>query len=274
MKSRFQKIALAMVMLALLAMADGLSASLSVPANMFRAAAGSWTPASGALDFTPDAERARTHAAAANSGDLRQINEYLRFTATSPDMGVEFQELRGTFWRARLRVPPNAPPGEIRFTVYVADQPPTEQTPSFILRVFPSEEALQADLPSAAQRLLGISPWAVALAALPMAVFFGFLVFRAMGEEEDALIARGIGPIYRLARRKDGWEITFGLGARQGVGEGDELAVLAPDGRVVGALRALQVGPASSTSSLDLAADIGSGYFVALAGAKLPAPLR
>jgi hypothetical protein len=262
-KTHFQKAAVVLSVLTILGVADGLARSVFEPAHSFRVVAGSETLASGSLDISLDKDGAKAHSEVAHSGDAKLLNTYLRYTATSPEVQMEFVELRGTLWRAMVRTPRTLPAGQVGLVVYARVQPPTDMTPRYTLRVFDSAESLQADLPSISLRFLGFEPWWVVIFCLPLAAFFGFLVFRATGEEEDALIARGIAPIYKLARKKEGWDILFGLGGNQGVRTGEELVLLAPDGRVVGSLRAGKVGPTSSRSTLDPGVDVRPDYFVA-----------
>ena len=254
---------MALFVLTLLGVADGLSRSLIEPAHTFRVAAGSEVLASGTLDITLDADGVKAHSEVARSGDAKRLNTYLQYTASSPEIQLEFVELRGTLWRAVVRAPRSLPAGVVDFVVFARVQPPTDKTPRYALRVFDSPEALRADLPSFAMRYLGIEPWWVVMICLPLAAFFGFLVFRATGEEEDALIARGIGPIYKLAKNKEGWEILFGLGMKQGLQAGEELVLLAPDGRVAGTFRPGQIGPTSTRATLDLGTEIRPDFYVA-----------
>lgn len=263
MQNHFQKAAVVLFVLTVLGVVDGLARSVLEPAHTFRVVAGSETLASGALDISLDKDGAKAHSEVAHSGDAKLLNTYLRYTATSPEVQLEFVEMRGTLWRANIRTPRTLPAGQVGLAVFARVQPPTASTPRYTLRVFDSAEALQADLPSLSLRFLGFEPWWVVMVCLPLAGFFGFLVFRATGEEEDALIARGIAPIYKLARKKDGWDIIFGLGGNQGIQTGQELVLLSPDGRVVGSLRAGKVGPASSRSTLDPGVDVRPDYLVA-----------
>lgn len=263
MKTHFQKAAVALFVLTLLGVADGLARSILEPAHTFRVVAGAETLASGTLDITLDADGVKAHSEVARSGNSKRLNDYLRYTSSTPEVELEFVELRGTLWRAWVRAPRSLPAGEVKFVVFAKVQPPTDMTPRYTLRVFETPEALQADLPSISLRYLGFEPWWLVMVTLPLAAFFGFLVFRATGEEEDALIARGIGPIYKLAKKKEGWEILFGLGAQQGIQSGDELVLLTPDGRVVGSLRAGQTGPTSSRSTLAPDLVVRPDYYVA-----------
>ena len=262
-KTHFQKAAVVLFVLTILGVADGLARSVFEPQHTFRVVAGSETLASGTLDITLDADGVKAHSEVAHSGDSRMLNQYLRYTSTSPDVQVEFVEMRGTLWRGIISAPRTEPAGRVELVIYARTQPPTAMTPRYTLRVFDSAEALQADLPSVSLRYLGIAPWWVVIICLPLAGFFGFLVFRATGEEEDALIARGIGPIYKLAKKKEGWDILFGLGLNQGLTTGEELVLLTPDGRVVGALRAGEIGPTSSRSTLELGVEVRPDYYVA-----------
>lgn len=263
MKSRYQKAAMAFAFIALLAVVDGLVKGVRDPRDTFRVVAGGETFVNGKLDLTLDMDGIKSHSEVSRADDPKLLNDYLRYVASSPEIQIEFLELQGSLWRGVVRAPRSTPGGEITFQAYAKGQPPGEKTPRSTLRVFDSEERLRADQPSLVLRYLGMEPWWVLAGSLPLAVLFGFLVFRAQSDEEDQLIARGVAPIYKLAKRKEGWEILFGLGARQGVRVGDELCVLAPDGRAVGALKTTKVGPNSSHATLDLAMEIGPDYFVA-----------
>jgi len=262
-RTHFQKAAVVFFVLTLLGVIDGLAWSTLEPANTFRVVAGSETLASGTLDITLDADGVKAHSAVARSGNPKTLNDYLRYTASSPEVQLEFLELRGTLWRALVRVPESLPASSADFVVFAKVQPPTKMTPHYTLRVFETPEALQANLPSMSMRYLGIAPWWTVVVCLPLAVFFGFLVFRATGEEEETLIARGIGPIYKLARGKQKWEILFGLGGNQGLTADEELLLLTPDGQVVCTLRAEKIGPTSTRTSLDLAVTVRPDYYVA-----------
>lgn len=263
MKSHYQKAAMAFAFIALLAVVDGLAKGIRDPNDTFRVVAGSETFINGKLDLTLDVDGIKSHSEVSRADDLKLLNDYLRYIASSPEIQIEFLELQGSLWRGVVRAPRFTPEGEITFQAYAKGQPPGEKTPHSTLRVFDSEERLRADLPSLVMRYLGVEPWWMLVGSLPLAALFGFLVFRAQSDEEDELIARGVGPIYKLAKRKEGWEVLFGLGERQGVRVGDELCVLAPDGRTVGALKATKVGPTSSHATLDLAMEIGPDYLVA-----------
>ncbi|MEW5772501.1 MAG: hypothetical protein AB1916_03165 [Thermodesulfobacteriota bacterium] len=263
MRTHFQKAAVILFVLTLLAVADGLAWSIREPFHTFRVTAGSETIASGTLDISLDADGIKAHSEVSRSGDSRELNTYLRYTASSPDVQLEFVELRGTLWRALVRAPATLPAGAVDFVIYARVQPPTDKTPRYTLRVFDTPEALRADIPSLAIRHLGFEPWWVVMACLPLAGLFGFLVFRATGEEEDALISRGIAPIYKLAKRKEGWDILFGLGEKQGLQTGEDLVLLTPDGQVVVSFRPGQIGPTSTRATLDPGVEIRPDYYVA-----------
>ena len=74
---------------------------------------------------------------------------------------------------------------------------------------------------------------------------------------------QGFGVIYKLARRKDGWELTAGLGTADGVKAGEQVVLLSRDLAPVAATRVLSVHPDYLTAKVGLEVAVKpDGYVV------------
>jgi len=255
-----QRAALAVCALMVLAVADIYWSSGHEPRNLFRVVAGDSVLVSGDLVIPADKEGIRLHAEA-SAAAAALLPRYIEFMPDGKNLSLRFIELKGRLWRGELTVPDWAPAGEQGFAVRFAHQPPNE-APRYVVRVFDDEASLRADLPSVFMHRLGVRPWWVVLGGIPVALGFGFLVFREAGRDEERLVASGIGEIYRLAKRKEGWEVLFGLGASHGVKTGDTLMILDRAKRPVGRLTALEVKDETTVAQVPLGEDIRPDYFI------------
>lgn len=263
MQNGYQKLTIAACLILILAVVDGCWLALHDSKTLFRVVSGSTSLASGDLNIPTDKEGVRLHAEA-SAGGLSSLGRYVKAEIDTPDLAAHFIELKGRLWRAELQASPTLSPGEHHMSVRFANQP-IEEAPTYTVRVFSDAQALQADLPSLFLRTMQVQPWWVFVGALPLVLLFGFMSYRVAGRELDRLLAAGIGPIYKLARRKDGWEVVFGLGSVYGIKDGDRLVILDKNYKPVGQLIATEVGPESSQAKVPLSENISPSHFVARA---------
>lgn len=260
----FHRLALIVFMVFVLSVGDACLSTLD-PSNLYRIAPGQTVPVSGDL-IEPPLLGARMD----NPDPTpEEITGLISYETDSPDLSMTLLELKGRVWRGTLTARPTAKSGQYGFKVYNLSDTSQEQ-PIYVVRLFPDAAALQADLPSFAARYLGIRPIWITFGTLPVGILMFLLSFLRSGREEEALQARGVGSIYKLAKRKTEWEIIFGLGSEHGVHPGDRLLVLDRKQQVVGELTASRVGIEGSHATLPLDADIRPGYFVALADREPP----
>jgi len=190
--------------------------------------------------------------------------------ADVPGFSLRFLELKGRIWRAELTIGPDVPLGPHKLQVFPretlrSDAPPVE--PSVVnVTVYADAAAMRRSHLSVCERYLGFGPWWLVTGVAILAGFVLWRQFTLSGETDAALQASGLGPIYKLARNKDHWELLFGLGRRHGVREGDVLALLDQKRTRVGSVTALRVGEESSQARLGLDAMVSPFYLVA----KLP----
>lgn len=193
-------------------------------------------------------------------------DKVLAFHTETAGLTLHFQELRGRVWRGELHVGPQTPPG--RHTVTVSTKETLhplatgEEASTVLVDTFADAAALRQSYVSLSERFLGIGPWWLVTAILPLAGLLLLHGYRRAGEEEARLRARGLGPIYKLARGKDHWDILFGLGSIHGVQEGETLALLNAKLHRVGTILATRVGRESTEARLGLDADISPFHVV------------
>jgi hypothetical protein len=198
------------------------------PANVIRVVSGGSTAVSGELDSP--AEDIRSVGRPPPGTDL---SGYVTIRSDSPDMHLVLSRIRGRLWNGRLTVDGGARSGIFSLSVHQRFVPPAANYRPFEVRVFPDREALQEDLPTFSERLLGVKPYWLTLVCLPAVAGLLFLSYRRARQRDRLYQERGFGVIHTLSRKAWGYEITFGLGRRQGVEEGEPLVLLDAEGRVL-----------------------------------------
>jgi len=200
---------------------------------------------------------------------LAIINKALSYASDSRNLRLEFHNLKGKMWQGLLIVPPDTPPGAHVITISRTGAPsiPTvdaaSEAPSpLMIRVFANSRDYHANFWSLTERYLGIGPWWITLAVIPLAAAMLYLVYREGDLEDERLRREGFGPIYKLAKRKGGWDIIFGLGSRQGVAEGEILSVVDLEGDEVAELVAANVGPDAAKAFLATDRRLRQDYLV------------
>ena len=256
-----------------LAMADILIDAVGNRSNIFKAVAGTVVPISGKLmgSIRPYAP---VNAIFDNRiVDPARLDEILVCEPAYPAFRIRFIELKGRLWRAELQADSGAAAGQYPIIIRQRSLPPNPETPPLQVRIFADEGALHASQTSLFRRYLGMAPWVAALGLLPLALL---LVYRAYKEAEGgvaALQARGIGPIYKMAYRKTGWEILFGLGSDHGVRNGDVLQILDARHRPLGiAVTAFHVGTQSGEAVVDPKVKLRPGFLVRHPSVQNPLP--
>jgi hypothetical protein len=168
-------------------------------------------------------------------------NTLMEVSGDTQGLTFRFQEVVGTIWRAEIDVEPDCLPGQRIFWVHERLVPPGQDAEALSLTVFADAASYRASFHSLFLRLLGIKAWWVAATLLPVSVALLVLSFVISGRDEARLRSRGIGPIYKLARRGPEWEVVFGLGTVQGIQKGDKLALLDENLDHIAFVQALEV---------------------------------
>lgn len=262
MRSLRVKLTLAVMVLLSLSMVDILIEAIFDRGHAVKVVAGNRVVASAKL--TGDI-RPYTHDNAIFSNrvnDPSRLAEILTYAPRSDAFRLRFLELKGRVWRAEIRTDAGRPDGDYPIRVYQRGMDPEGAMP-FAIRIFPDAASLRASQASLSRRFLGVPPWVLAFLLLPTGAVLIFLTHRGAAGSVSALQAAGIGPIYRMAYRRTGWQILFGLGSSHGVRPGDRLELLDARHRPTGHdLVATRVRPQSGEARLAPSVRLEPGYCV------------
>ncbi|MBI5520038.1 MAG: hypothetical protein HY916_08250 [Desulfovibrio sp.] len=142
----------------------------------------------------------------------------IAFDISSPELNATMVEtfsgfwLGGTLWRADLTVSTAAAPGEYTALVrYSANGTEAAPRQAYRIRVHKDAASIQASALSLTRRVLGLSPYLLAVCLLPMAVLpmaASFILSRKIGQ---ALSALGMAEVYRAMASPEGQRIFFSL---------------------------------------------------------------
>jgi hypothetical protein len=200
---------------------------------------------------------------------IRTIQE-LEYSATSDLIGITFERVHtgywmgGRMWRGVLTTTPNLAPGEYSATVRANGEPSEKPITVFRIRVFGDPVSLQKSSESIIERHTGYSPWWPAAFFFALTVLLFGIVYLLSNEREQLMRLEGKADIYRIARKDDGYEVSFSLGTRHGVQKGSQLALLDENGVPVGSVKIVEAYEADSTALAMFDCTVKPGYMVAL----------
>ena len=249
--------------LILAAMLDTCVAAYRTPKRLFPAVAGEEMAISGQLEGQVVPTGAGGDMFSENKVTKAALLEILlRAVPAHRGLDIRFVERNGRLWRAVLTVGEGVAEGDYEFQVLQPDEVGLEEPP-YTVRVFASAADRQASDPSYTVRLLGIEPWWLILAVLPPLAILMAVSWRASRAEERRLRRMGIGTIYKLAKRKDHWELAGGLGGADGLRSGDAIYLLRPDHAVLAQTVARSVKTDYFTACVDLTVPVTPDCLVA-----------
>ena len=227
LRTLISRLAALVAVAALLGVLDGLVAGWRTPVNLVNLLPGESAPIDG-----PAPEAAQKPQDLAWKDDTRQPGAFQ----------VTIEEIhRGYFlgthrWRGRLRVSSDLPPGKYTLAIYFRDDP-TKGGMVFRVVVHPDAAGLTRSDYSLLRSRLGISPFGVAAACVPLLLLAFGAVFYLSSSLEKEMEAQGLGEIFRVVRREGVMEVAFGLGREHGVSPGARLTVLNTARQPVGQVR-------------------------------------
>ena len=264
MKTPLQKISVAVFILMLLSMLDTCTLAWSTPKNRIKAVAGETKNINGKLVDPVDPKLLKVHFETDETQPAQNpVDAILTYEPRYREFQIRFVEAQGRMWRAVIRVEAGAAGGDYPIRVFQRDHHPGEDTPQLTVQIFSDEHSYRKSFLSLSKRFWGLEPWWITLFLLPVGGLCVYLVMRQTAEEETRLQSIGVGPIYKLAKGKNHWDIMVGLGSKHGIRPGERLQILNSKRQIKGYLEVLEVGPESSTAILDLNADIAPDDLIA-----------
>ena len=262
-KKTFRRISIAFFVVFLLALIDMVAFILTDSKTVFKVVAGGETQISGRLAEPIDPNELRP-LPDQSGGSLtdRDLNRLLAYGPENRHYAIQFTGVNGRIWRGILKTEPYAAPADLAFQVMRAGIPVEPKPVIYHVFIYPDEASYRQSYLSLTKRWTGIDPLWAPLMLLPLGVLLFWIGFRIARQEESDLQAGGLGPIYKLVKQKEHWEIIFGLGASHGVRPGDRLVLLDGKRQPVGEIVAAEVSEDHATATLDRRATIRAEYFV------------
>jgi len=265
LKSLNKKFTLVVLILLALSIIDTLIMAVTGSKYIFKAVAGKTAFISGKLAAPVDENQVkRLTLLAGKEGQRTPYDEIITYAPQYDFLRLRFLEAKGRLWRGTLETTETALPGDYVVAIFQKALDPEEKAPKFTIRLFQNEQAYRKSFFSVSERYLGFAPFWVTLVLLPLALYCIFITMRDAGKELSDLQAKGIGPIYKLVKRKTDREVIFGLGSRHGVNPGDRLVVLNKHLEPVGEILAAEVGLESTTATYPLDNPIAPDHFIAI----------
>ncbi|MFY9943012.1 MAG: hypothetical protein WAK57_12630 [Desulfobacterales bacterium] len=261
-RQSLQRIAVAFFVLFALAVLDLVAFTLAESRTVFKVVAGRQVEVSGKLPAPIDRNLLRVASPGNGDPDMADLDHVLTYQPADQSYTLHFTGIEGRLWRGLVRVEPFSGPADHAFQVLPHGAAEDADVPTYHLFVYPDEAAYRRSFLSLTKRWTGVDPLWTPLLLLPAGVLLFIAVFRAAREEDRRLQAQGIGPIYKLALRKNHWEVLFGLGSRQGIRPGDTLVVLDARRRLVGEIVALEVAADHATATMDRRTPMRPDYLV------------
>jgi hypothetical protein len=232
--------------------------------TVFKVVAGGETEISGKLTDPIDPNELRPLPDQSGGPEAdRDLNHLLTVSPLNRHYAIRFTGVNGRIWHGILKTEPFAAPADLVFQVIQTGKPEEPRPTIYRVFIYPDEASYRHSYLSLTKRWTGIDPLWAPLMLLPMGVFLFWISYRIARQEESDLQAGSIGPIYKLIKQKERWEVVFGLGTRQGIRAGDTLLVLDSRHRAVGEIVAREVAAEHATATIDHQAPIRADYLIA-----------
>ena len=263
-KKVFRRISIAFFIVFLLTLIDMVAFILTDSKTVFKVVAGGETEISGKLTDPIDPNELRP-LPDQSGGPLanRDLNRLLAVSPENRHYAIQFTGVNGRIWRGILKTEPFAAPADLAFQVMRTGKPGEPRPIIYHVFIYPDEASYRHSYLSLTKRWTGIDPLWAPLMLLPLGLLIFWIGFHIARQEESDLQSGGIGPIYKLVKQKEHWEVVFGLGSRQGIRTGDTLQVLDSRHRAVGEIVAREVAADHATATVDRQAPIRADYLIA-----------
>ena len=205
------------------------------------------------------------------SGPLAEKTEQvgeLTYQTNSPDIQLEFDAIQtgfwlgGYLWNGTLSISPRIQPGGYQLTILPKKSLGEKSASLFQIEVYNDLRGMQRNSKSLVIRYFGIYSWQAGLFLLPFIVFTFGVVFYFSHKTETLLAEQGRAEVYRVRNEKEGLEIFFGLGRKQGLQPGTCLTLLDNQGKALGSITAGEVFEGHSTAQVDLGLKVKPGFIV------------
>ena len=167
------------------------------------------------------------------------------------------------FW-IMLEMSPSVEPGNHNLSVSCLAEIPEKRITQYRIRVYKDIPTYKSHLKSYIRRHWGVSPWWICLGILP---FFGLcfvLAYYLTSKKASLMAALGRTEIFKLKQSGEHSLISFGLGSKHGIQQGDLLSIYSPDGAKAGTAEVRDVFPQHSVAIAPTWQQVKPGYEIRL----------
>ncbi len=134
--------------------------------------------------------------------------------------------LGGTLWRAEVDLPKDTPLGEHSVSIYYHNGTKPSPAQDFRLRIHKDEASIRQAALSLCVRLLGVSPYLLAVMLLPLVLGPMWACVALSRKIAQSLRDLGMAEIYRAMASPEGQRVYFTLPQGRTVAEADQVDVL------------------------------------------------
>jgi hypothetical protein len=234
----------------LLTILDAVISQFRAPLNVFHLRAGGVVEINGQLE---------ENVTGTDQLSYTSSSEHLRLTFRGVHAGFWFG---GQMWRGELLVSPDIAPGKYQLTINSPISVSPKPANIFRIVVHPDSASYRRSHRSLIQRQTGASPWWVAIALVPL-IGMAFGTVWLLSRRRDALLAeRGMADIYWVKTGEAGYEIAFGLGARDRLQPGSRITVLNEKGWPVGTAEVRETSETDAVALVGWECAVKPGYLV------------
>ena len=167
-------------------------------------------------------------------------------------------------WQGRLTIDPDIRAGEYSLTVGLEGMK-MQKPGKFLIRIYKDYAGYRKSFKSLIKRYLDVSPWIMAAAFSTFVVLaFGYIFFLS-GKIEQLMAKQGKAVVYRVKNGEKGCELSFGLGAGNGIRENACISLFDEEGKPVGTAVVHDVSDTDARATAGAGCAVKPGYMVSLA---------
>ena len=188
------------------------------------------------------------------SGDSKHI----LLTIDSIQKGHWFGD---NMWQGRLTIDPDIRAGEYSLTVGL-EGVKMQKPGKFLIRVYKDYASYRQSFKSLIKRYLDVSPWIMAAVfSIFVVSAFGYM-FLLSGKIEQLMAKQGKALVYRVKNGENGCELSFSLGARNGIRENACFTLFNEEDKPVGTAVVHNVSDTDSLATAGSGCTVKPGYTV------------
>lgn len=219
------------------------------------------------LDATPSSETALSGPIPVKKAELSDF--YVQGDSPDGQVKLVLDDYFASYWfgsgmwRGRLVVGDNPGLGEYPFTIEFKDAP-ARSAQQYRVMIWPDMTALRAGSESWVMRTVDWNPFALAAIVIPCALVLSLVNFLLGRQWVHTLAEQGCGEVFKTLHAKDSpiMEVSFGMGADDGIAMGQHCYFYLPDGSYADEGTVVMVEAGHAAVNLPKTSPVTSGHVV------------